>query len=425
MNPLHIDAPTARGNTRLLLAVSAAIALVVIVSMDQPQPQWSWLALAVAYVAIEARTPHQTGAGWIAVIAMGTGLAAPGALVATLLVAVVSVATHLRAPSVAGVVAGRIVAHLPVVAAVLVVAGPAGSYPSWLAVLAGGVAGGVAAGTSRLVGRLLGDPGPAQDVSVAMERIGLGVLGALLGAVTHAMGPVMAPVSAAGLIIASSMEVARREVETARRATVATLLAAVETKDLYTRGHSERVAVYAGWLGAELGISPRNMGQVRTAALLHDIGKVVVPRRVLRKRGPLSDGERQRIERHVSVVPELLDGVDALAPALPAIARHHLHFAGGGYVGGTVETRWLPVAARILAVADAFDAMTTHRPYRRALSVDYAIAELQRCAGTQFDPEVVAAFVRCLAGRSLPIQRDGFTTDDAARREAERVVAHV
>lgn len=424
MNPLTISTLPSQRHTPLLDVAAAAIVLSIVVLQDLPQPLWGWLVLAAAYLVIEAQATRPGGSGWIAGVAMGAVLAPQGALTAVLLAAVASEVVRGRGASVAAL-AARIVGQVPPVAAFLVVAGT--SPTTATLVVAGGIAGAISYGTTGLADRWAGAIAPDRDEGprVAVEAIGLGAVAALLGAVARTVPWPIAPVVAVGLVIVASVATGRRRLEDAERATVRTLLATIEAKDLYTRGHSERVAVYAEWLGAELGMRPRQLHTLRTAALLHDVGKLIVPRRILRKPGTLTDDERVHVARHVTIVPELLDGIAAVAPAVPIVACHHLHFGGGGYGGERLSGYALPIEARILAVADAFDAMTTHRPYRRALSVDYAVMELQRCAGTQFDPHVVAAFVRTLEGRRLPTPAEGYPSEEAARLEAERIPVHV
>lgn len=423
MNPLTTRTPRRLRHTAPLEVAAAAILLSVALLQDFPRPLWLWLVFAAAYVIVETRACLPAGSGWIAGVAMAAALSPRGALAAVLIAAM---ATELvrtgRGATVSGA-ATRVVGHVPAAAAFLVIAG--GTSSTAAIVVAGAGAGAIAYGTTTLANRgAAAFPESGADPVAAAEAVAVGAGAALLGAVVHALVWPMAPVAAVGLVLVASIETGRRQLDDVRQATVRTLLATIEAKDLYTRGHSERVALYAGWLGTELGLRRRQLRTLHTAALLHDIGKLIVPRRILRKRGTLTDDERMHIARHVTIVPELLAGITAVAPAVPTVACHHLHFGGGGYGSGRLTGSALPLEARILAVADAFDAMTTHRPYRRALSVEYAIEELERCAGTQFDPQVVAAFVRGLKRRRLPTPAEGYTSDAAARLEAEGVPLH-
>jgi diguanylate cyclase (GGDEF)-like protein len=177
---------------------------------------------------------------------------------------------------------------------------------------------------------------------------------------------------------------------------VAAFSAALAAKDPATGGHTERCSWYTAALAAELGLSDEYIATARLASLLHDIGKLVVPDDVLRKPGPLTEAETERMHRHPVDGANMLTQVPSLARALPGIHHHHEHFDGSGYPDG-LAGEGIPIVARILLVSDAFDTMTTGRPYSVAISADAAISELQRHSGTQFDPKVVAAFVRLIA----------------------------
>jgi HD-GYP domain-containing protein (c-di-GMP phosphodiesterase class II) len=196
-------------------------------------------------------------------------------------------------------------------------------------------------------------------------------------------------------LLARLLEVGMRQqsqLETAYRQTVATLAAALEAKDIDTGGHSQRVVSYAGEL--TLAIAPELLDDpsLEYGFLLHDLGKIGVPDAVLRKRGPLDPLERRLVERHPVLGAELLADVPLLAGAgLEVVLFHHERWDGLGYPD-RVPGSDIPLGARIFAVADALDAMTTDRPYRRALPWARAVTEIRSEAGRQFDPEVVEAF---------------------------------
>lgn len=174
--------------------------------------------------------------------------------------------------------------------------------------------------------------------------------------------------------------------------TVGSLVAAIEAKDPYTRGHSERVAEMAAGIGRSLGMADERVQKLVFAALLHDVGKVGIAARILGKLDALSHDEFEEIRRHPSIGAHILERVPYLAEVVPAVLSHHERFDGAGY-GQGLKAQQVPLEARVLAVADSFDAMTTRRPYRAALSPELAIAAIRAEAGTQFDPEVVEHFL--------------------------------
>ncbi|MEV7280759.1 HD-GYP domain-containing protein [Streptomyces sp. NPDC093111] len=192
----------------------------------------------------------------------------------------------------------------------------------------------------------------------------------------------------------------------AHQATIRALVQAVDIKDRYTRGHSERVGHASVLIARELGMAEARLEVVRFAGILHDVGKLGVPTRVLRKDGPLTPEERRIIELHPEYGHEMVRGIGFLGEARTAILHHHERMDGSGYPYG-LKGREIPEYARVVAVADAFDAMTSTRSYSRARPVGTALAELERCAGTQFDPRMVDALARALA-------RDGWQTEVTA-----------
>ena len=175
------------------------------------------------------------------------------------------------------------------------------------------------------------------------------------------------------------------------RATLRALAAALEARDVETRGHSERVVAYCMKLGKQLGLVGRDVIALEHGALLHDIGKIGVPDAILLKRGALSDEEWKHMRRHVDYGAQILKGIDFLEGASRIVAQHHERFDGSGYPHG-LEADRITLGARIFAVADAVDAITSDRPYRQARPFEAAAEELTRCAGTHFDPTIVTAF---------------------------------
>ncbi len=187
----------------------------------------------------------------------------------------------------------------------------------------------------------------------------------------------------------------------ARQAAVRALSQAVQIKDHYTRGHGERVGLAAVLIARELGLDEERTETLRCAGVLHDIGKLGVPAGLLCKAGPLTPAERRVMERHPEHGAEIVRGLDFLGEARAAVLHHHERMDGTGYPRGLAGAQ-IPEAARIVAVADAFDAMTSTRCYRPGRPVAAALEELERCAGTQFDPRMVAALGRALNRHGWP-----------------------
>jgi putative nucleotidyltransferase with HDIG domain len=181
--------------------------------------------------------------------------------------------------------------------------------------------------------------------------------------------------------------------------TILSLVAAVEAHDRATRGHAERVRLYADLIAAQLRLPEEDRGRLRWAALLHDVGKLEVPRSVLNKPGPLSEGELEVVRRHPDEGARLTRPLHAwLGEWAAAIEEHHERWDGRGYPRGLAGAD-ISLGARIVAVADVYETMTASRPYHRPKTAARAREELLRCAGTQFDPAVVRAFLAIPARR--------------------------
>lgn len=178
--------------------------------------------------------------------------------------------------------------------------------------------------------------------------------------------------------------------------TVRSLAAALEAKDEYTRGHSERVAKYARDIAREMGLSAGEAQLLYEVSLLHDVGKIGISEEILNKPTKLSKKEFDTVRDHSATGEKILSSIESLREGLPTIRHHHERLNGGGYPDGLSETD-IPLPARILAVADAFDAMTTKRPYRPAMTAREAIVELKKFSCHQFDPHVVRAFLAVLS----------------------------
>ena len=178
---------------------------------------------------------------------------------------------------------------------------------------------------------------------------------------------------------------------------VLTLTATLRVRDAETQGHSERVVKFSSLLGHELNLNERQLESLTYGSLLHDIGKIGVPDAILRKPGRLTEVEWSRMRQHPLLGLQIVSGIESLEGASLVVAQHHERWDGTGYPFGLSGDE-IDRNARIFAVADAFDAMTSERPYNLRKSFEAALEELQRCAGKQFDPEVVEAFTQISSG---------------------------
>jgi ribonuclease P protein subunit RPR2 len=176
-------------------------------------------------------------------------------------------------------------------------------------------------------------------------------------------------------------------------ATVRALANAVEARDAYTGKHAERVAAYGVAIASEVGLAAGDKPELEFGFLLHDVGKVAIPDAILFKPGPLSPAERLVVEQHPVIGWGIVSAIEFLGPARDIIRSHHERWDGAGYPDGLAGEE-IPLAARVFAVADAFDALTTDRPYRAAVKPARARAIIERGAGAQFDGAVVDAFAR-------------------------------
>jgi putative nucleotidyltransferase with HDIG domain len=172
---------------------------------------------------------------------------------------------------------------------------------------------------------------------------------------------------------------------------LAALSAAIEARDPYARGHSSRVTVFAQAMARRIELDRERLSVLRLGALLHDVGKLTVPPAILLKSGPLDELEFGQVQRHPAAGVRMLRSLGAPREILPSVLHHHERWDGAGYPRGRAGER-IPLEARILAVADSFDAMTSMRPYRTPRVPEDALEELERCAGSQFDTELVAVF---------------------------------
>jgi HD domain len=246
--------------------------------------------------------------------------------------------------------------------------------------------------TPKALGRL--------DLRLMLSDLGYAAFGLLIAALWQVVGP-FAPV-----LVLIPLFVARWAIgqytaqQKAYEAMMAALCKAVETKDFYTRGHSERVSRGSAMLAREIGMRPGRLEAITYAGMLHDVGKLGVPTKLLQKSGRLTEEEFAAIQLHPMRGLEIVREIGFLDEALAGIMHHHERIDGRGYPLGLAGDE-IPEFARVIAVADAFDSMTSTRSYRGARRVDEAIAELRKWSGSQFDPALVDAFVTAL-------QREGW-----------------
>ncbi|HKB79590.1 MAG TPA: HD domain-containing phosphohydrolase [Thermoanaerobaculia bacterium] len=181
------------------------------------------------------------------------------------------------------------------------------------------------------------------------------------------------------------------------------LAAAIDAKDPYTRGHSERVARYSMAIGKNLDLSEKEMRNLRISALLHDVGKIGIDDRILRKPGALSDDEFEIMKQHPAKGAAIMSGVAQLIDIIPGMKYHHEKWSGGGYPDNLAGEA-IPMQARIIAIADTFDAMTTNRPYQKAMDLSYVVEKIKGFGGSRFDPRVIDAFVQAVKRGDMQVE---------------------
>ena len=189
----------------------------------------------------------------------------------------------------------------------------------------------------------------------------------------------------------------RAQLHSSVRPLMAALATAIDERDVYTAGHSEAVADTSCALGQRLGLGPLDLLELESAALLHDLGKLAIPEEVITKPGPLTEKEAALVRGHPRLGAELLATVTGMEPAATIVRFHHERWDGSGYPDG-LRHREIPLASRIIAACDAYDAMTSDRPYRRALPPETALERLRAGSGSQFDPDVVECLTEAIYG---------------------------
>jgi putative nucleotidyltransferase with HDIG domain len=209
----------------------------------------------------------------------------------------------------------------------------------------------------------------------------------------------------AGVILSQKDQLAEyaRGLEESYFATVKILATSIDARDDYTMQHSTRVAALSLLIAEELGLGAEEKRDLEVAALVHDLGKIRIPDHILKKAGALDDDEFQRVRRHPIDGADILDYSQSLRRFIPAVLYHHEWYNGQGYPTG-LRGEEIPLFAAIIALADSYDAMTSSRPYRAGLPAEYAIGEILRCRGTQFDPHLADCFVAALRRRLLDPQ---------------------
>ncbi len=185
------------------------------------------------------------------------------------------------------------------------------------------------------------------------------------------------------------------KLEQAYMESIQTVRYTVEAKDTYTRGHSDRVSEYSVLIGQKLGLPEEDIRRLRIGGLFHDVGKIGVPDNILQKNGKLTDDEYSEIKNHPTIGAHILSSASIFQDIIPIVKHHHERYDGRGYPG-QLKGEEIPYLARIAAVADAFDAMTSRRVYRDSLPIDRVISEIDNNKGTQFDPQIADAFLDIL-----------------------------
>ena len=233
--------------------------------------------------------------------------------------------------------------------------------------------------------------------AIAVGTLAFGLVGLLLGALYFVIGFWAMVFIIVPILLARRTLQATARMDEAYESTLSALVTAIEAKDAYTRGHAERVSKLTTMIARELGFSEKEVHSIRIAALMHDVGKLVVSTAILTKPGKLTDEEYEHMKWHPIFGCEVIEEIDFLrdGEAVNAVRHHHERLDGRGYPDNLFGDD-VPLTARVVMVADAFDSMTSTRTYRFAKSVDDCLKELRRCAATQFDPLCISALDRAV-----------------------------
>ncbi|MBC7339097.1 MAG: HD-GYP domain-containing protein [Firmicutes bacterium] len=233
----------------------------------------------------------------------------------------------------------------------------------------------------------------------APNFLGLVPLGAVLAQLYLQVGAASLALAVLPLLVARQSFQRYLDVREAYVQTMAALTSALDAKDAYTRGHCDRVAELAMAIGRELHLSEDKLELLAHVGRLHDVGKIGIRDAVLKKPGLFTPGEYGEMQMHVLLGAEIVERISLLGEGTKWVMHHHERFDGLGFPGG-LHGEEIPLGARIIAVADAYDALTSDRPYKKALSRDEALAEMRRCAGGQFDPALVEVLAKVVGGES-------------------------
>ncbi|MDQ1710618.1 MAG: hypothetical protein QOE45_68 [Frankiaceae bacterium] len=258
---------------------------------------------------------------------------------------------------------------------------------------------------------------------IVVAYVGYGMLGLLMAELYEEVGILAAVLFLAPLIVAREAFANYARLHATYDSTVRALVQAVETKDYYTRGHSERVSRVTELIAREWGMREDRVQVIRIAGMLHDVGKLGVPTKILQKQGKLNQLEFEAIKLHPLRGYEMLCEIDFLTEALSGVYHHHERLDGRGYPMG-LKGDEIPEFARIIMVADAFDSMTSTRSYRLAKSVDEAVGELRRCEVIQFDPKVVDCLVAAVSKHGWEPHAEPFHGEKVTK-EGDRIESPV